>query len=99
MKTLDEITLLLREHKSHLAEQYGVVQLGVFGSYVRSEQRPDSDIDILIELEEPPRIDLFDLVNLEHYLSDVLGTDVDVALKGNLRKRIGQRILDEVVPV
>jgi predicted nucleotidyltransferase len=63
---------------------------------VRGEQRPDSDIDILVELEDPPRIDLLDLVNLEHYLSEMLGSKVDVAIKTNLRKRIGRRIKEEV---
>jgi predicted nucleotidyltransferase len=71
----------------------------VFGSYVRGEQRCDSDVDILIELERPPRISLIGLVELEHYLSDVLGMKVDVAIKRNLRKRVGERILSEVVPV
>jgi predicted nucleotidyltransferase len=66
--------------------------VGVFGSYARGEQCPDSDIDILVELERPPRISLIGLVELEHYLSDVLGAKVDVAVKKNLRKR-------EVVPV
>ena len=62
---------------------------------MRDEQQQDSDLDILIELEEPPRIDLLDLVNLERYLSNLLGVKVDVALKTNLWKRIGKRILEE----
>ena len=84
---------------AQMAEKYGVTIIGVFGSYVRNEQRADSDIDVLIELERPTRISLLGLVELEHYLSDVLGTKVDVAIKQNLKKRIGKRILSEVVPV
>ena len=99
MKTLKEIRQILQAQKPYLEEKYGVVEIGVFGSYVRNEQRPDSDIDILIELERPPRISLIGLVELEHYLSDILGTKVDIAIKKNLRKRIGKRILNEVVPV
>jgi uncharacterized protein len=97
MKTLSEIQVLLKEHKPYLQQQYGMRIIGVFGSYVRNEQRPESDIDILIELERPPRITLIDLVELEYKLSDLLGVKVDIALKQNLRKRIGKRILDEVV--
>jgi len=96
---LSEIRNLLQALKPNLADQYGVTVVGVFGSYVRGEQGPDSDIDILVELERPPRISLIGLVELEHYLSDVLGAKVDVAVKKNLRKRIGRRILREVVPV
>lgn len=99
MKTLGEITEILEAEKDYLADTYGVAELGVFGSYVRGEQRPDSDVDILIELERPPRISLIGLVELEGYLSDRLGLDVDVALKKNLKKRVGERILNEVVSV
>ena len=97
MKTLAEIKQILQAQKPYLAQEYGVTELGVFGSHVRDEQRPDSDIDILIELERPPRISLIGLVELEHYLSDVLEAKVDIAIKKNLRKRIGKRILSEVI--
>ena len=99
MKTLAEIKQILQAQKPYLAERYGVTEIGVFGSYMRDEQRPDSDVDILIELESPPRMDLLDLVNLEYYLSDLLGVKVDVAIKASLKKRIGKRILDEVVRI
>jgi hypothetical protein len=99
MRTLDEIKRILQDQKPYLAQRYGVTVIGVFGSYVRNEQRTDSDIDILVELEDPPRIDLLDLVHLEYYLSDLLGIKVDVAIKSSLRKRIGKRILSEVIPV
>ena len=99
MKSLTEIKRILQGEKPYLAERYGVLEMGVFGSYVRDEQHAVSDIDILVDLGEIPRIDLFDLVNLERYLSDLLGGKVDVAIKSSLRKRIGKRILNEVVPV
>jgi predicted nucleotidyltransferase len=99
MKTLDEIGKILQTEKAYLAEHYGVIEIGIFGSYVRGDQQPDSDIDILIELERPSRISLLGLVDLEYYLSDLLGAEVDVAIKRNLRKRIGRRILSEVVPI
>jgi predicted nucleotidyltransferase len=99
MKTLDEIKQILERQEEYLTTNYGVTVIGVFGSYVRGEQGHDSDVDILIELERPPRISLIGLVELEHYLSDVIGVSVDLAISKNLRKRIGERILSEVVPV
>jgi predicted nucleotidyltransferase len=98
MKSLAEIQYMLQEQKPYLAEKYGVKVLGVFGSYVRGEQRLESDVDILIELERPARISLIGIVELEDYLSETLGVKVDIAIRSNLRKRIGQRILSEVVP-
>ena len=99
MKSLAEIKHILQEQKPHLAEKYGVEVIAVFGSYVRGEQRPDSDVDILVELERPARISLIGIVELEEYLSDLLGVKVDLAIRRNLRKRIGQRIMSEVVPL
>lgn len=97
--TLAEIKNRLQAQKLYLYEKYGVTEIGVFGSYVRGEQKSDSDIDILVTLTDPPRISLLDLVDLQYYLSDLLEMKVDIAVKGNLRKRIGQRILSEVQPV
>jgi len=99
MKTLAEVKQILHDQKPYLAERYGVTEIGVFGSYVREEQRPDSDLDILIELEEPPRISLLDLVNLQNYLGDLLGVKVEVAIKKNLKPRLSPYILQEVVMV
>lgn len=97
LKTLDEIKEILQAQKPYLAEKYGVTGIGVFGSYVRGEQRPDSDLDILIELEDPPRISLLGLVNLENYLSDLLGVKVQTAIKADLKPRLKPYILQEVV--
>jgi uncharacterized protein len=97
MKTLGEIQQALRDQQHDLEEKYGMKIVGVFGSYVRHEQRPDSDLDILIELDRPPKISLIGLVELEDHLSQILGVKVDIAIKTNLKKRIGQRILQEVV--
>ena len=97
--TLEKIKDQLKQQKPYLLDKYGVTEIGVFGSYVRDEQGPESDVDILIELTDPPRIDLLDLVELEYYLAELLGVKVDIAIKKNLRKRIGQRILSEVQSV
>jgi len=99
MKTLTEIKQVLQSEKPYLADKYGVTEIGVFGSYVRGEQRSDSDLDILIELVDPPRISLLGLVNLENYLSDLLGIKVQVAIKKNLKPRLSPYILREVVMV
>jgi predicted nucleotidyltransferase len=99
MKNLDEIRRVLQAQKPYLAEKYGVKVIGVFGSYVRGEQRQDSDVDILIELERPARISLIGVVELEGYLSDLLVVEVYLAIQRNLRKRIRRRILGEIQPV
>jgi predicted nucleotidyltransferase len=97
MKTIDEIKAILQAQKPYLAQKYGVTEIGVFGSYVRGEQHLDSDVDILIELTDPPRISLLDLVEMEYYLGDLLGVKVETAIKKNLKSRLKPYILQEVV--
>lgn len=99
MKSLAEIKRVLQAQRAYLAKEYGVAIIGVFGSYVRDEQTAVSDVDILIETGDPPGIDLFDLVRLQNYLTELLNVQADIAIKRNLRKRIGKRILEEVVPL
>lgn len=96
-KSVDEIKRLLKKHESELKEKYGVKKIGVFGSYVRGEQKKDSDIDILVEFYPHAEMDLIKFVELEEYLSDLLGVKVDLVMKSALKPRIGKRILKEVV--
>lgn len=99
MKDLTELRERISDQAPYLKERYGVRVIGVFGSYVRNEQQPESDLDILIELDRPPKISLIGLVELEHYLTDVLGVPVDIAIRKNLKRRIGERIMREVVQI
>jgi len=98
MKKIEEIKETLTKHKEELRERFKVREMGVFGSYVRGEQKKKgSDIDILVEFEEP--IGLFEFMDLEEYLSKLLGTKVDLVSKKALKPRIGEYILKEVVYV
>jgi len=67
----------------------------MFESYVRNEQRPDSDLDLLVGFEEVPG--LLAYIELQHNLSDLLGVRVHLATHGRLRGGIGNRILREAV--
>ncbi len=97
MKTIKEITATLETLKPTLKERFKVKTIGIFGSYVRGEQRKQSDIDVLVEFEEP--VGLFEFMDLEIYLSEVLSIKVDLVSKKALKTHIGKRILEEVVIV
>ena len=99
MKSLAEIKQILLKHQVKLAEDYRMTVVGVFGSYARNEQGPESDVDILLDVHEDAQLDMFDLVRLQNELTDLLGVQADIVLKRNLRKRIGERILQEVVSI
>lgn len=96
-QTVDTILQRLRALQPDLKRRYPIRSLGVFGSYVRGEQRPDSDLDILIEPGDG--MTLVDFVGLRDELSDALGLTVELANKRSLKTRIGKRILAEVRPV
>jgi uncharacterized protein len=87
----------LRRELPSLARRYHVASLGLFGSYVRRENRPDSDLDVLVTFSETPS--LLRLIELENHLSDLLGVKVDLVMRDALKPQIGRRILAEVVPV
>jgi len=97
MKTLDEIRSMLKENRSVLAEEYGIAVVGIFGSYVRDEQTPGSDLDLLAEILRP--ISLLELVGAELYLSDVLGVKVDLIPRRNLREELREAVFKEAVSV
>lgn len=92
-----KIKRILSLHKKDLSAQYGVREIGIFGSYVRNENRKNSDIDILVELEKP--MGFFKFVRLERYLSELLGAKADLVTKNALKPHIGRRILAEVIYV
>lgn len=99
MKTLDEIKGTLAQHKQELSENYKIKEIGVFGSYVRGEQRKQSDVDILVEFETSANLSLLDFIRLENYLSDLLGVKVDLVEKHTLKPRIGKHVFEEVVQI
>ncbi len=94
---LAQLVELLRQQLPLLSERYRVESLGVFGSYVRREQRPDSDLDVLVTFHETPS--LLKFIELENYLSDALGVKIDLVMKDALKPHIGQHILNEAIAV
>ncbi|OPY48745.1 MAG: Nucleotidyltransferase domain protein [Methanosaeta sp. PtaU1.Bin060] len=97
MSDLQEIEARLKENKNVLDEKYNVKEIGIFGSFVRGEQKETSDLDILVEFKG--RVSLFEVIRLERYLSELLGEKVDLVMKKSLKPRIGKHILKEVVYV
>lgn len=94
MRTFDDIMNRLRAMQPELKRRYPIRAMGVFGSYVRGEQREDSDLDVLVEFGD--EAGLFEYAGLQLALADALGMNVDVANKASLKPRIGRRILAEV---
>ena len=97
MKKFEELRKIITQHKKELRDRFMVEEIAVFGSYVRRQQKEDSDVDILVEFSKP--ISLFHIVSLENYLSDILGVKVDIVPKKNIRKELKEMILREAIPL
>lgn len=95
MKNLNEIKKIINEYRLVLEEKFKVKTIGIFGSYVRDEQKEKSDIDIIVEFKEP--VSILHIVSLENYLSDILGIKADVVPKRNIRKELENNILKETI--
>ena len=96
-KKIEEIKEILKNHKDEIKREFKAEIIGVFGSYVRGEEKLESDIDILVRFKEGAT--LFDLVGLAEFLEEKLGIRADVVSERALRPELKEQILKEVVAV
>ncbi|MBF0606182.1 MAG: nucleotidyltransferase family protein [Magnetococcales bacterium] len=87
---------MLTAHKDTLVNKFGVIDIAVFGSYVRDEQRKRSDIDILVELKQE-YLTFDNYMGLMSFLERKMRGKVDVVTKGGIRKELEPIILKEAV--
>lgn len=92
--SLKDINTVLRSHREEIRREYGVVEIGVFGSCVRGESTENSDVDILVSFDKP--LGFFKFLELEERLGEWLGATVDLVTKSALKPHIGSHILNEV---
>ena len=95
-KHADLIDLLARRH-DELRERFGVKSLALFGSVVRGEARPDSDIDILVEFDGPATFERY--MDLKFFLEELLGRRVDLVTRKALKPYLRPYVEKEAVYV
>jgi len=91
--TRDDILATIAANEEALRRLH-VKELALFGSYVRGEERPDSDIDFLVELSEKT---FGSYMDLKEFLENLFGKPIDLVMKGALKPRLRDRILGEAV--
>lgn len=84
----------LKDKIRSICEDSGIAMLGVFGSVARGEDRPDSDVDILVRFAKPTG--LVDLIRLEDRFERVLGRRVDLGVEGSLHPLIKEQALKDL---
>jgi predicted nucleotidyltransferase len=93
--SLEEIKEVIERHRPELKQQFHVDKIGVFGSYARGTQKKRSDVDFLVTFDEA--ISLFDRVDLNIYLKELMGRKVDVIPHPNLRPELREYVLKDLV--
>lgn len=89
----EEIGTRIRLLRDRLAQE-GVTHVAMFGSRARGDHRPDSDLDLLIEIEEGRAFSLLNLIGVQHIVADELGLQVNATM----RRSIEPRFKDEITP-
>jgi predicted nucleotidyltransferase len=95
MKSKQEILRILKRELPFIKTKYKVSRIALFGSYVRGEQKKKSDVDILVEFEEP--LGYFRFIELEEYLSLKIRAKVDLVTPDALKPLIKPNIMGEAV--
>lgn len=93
----DEIISFLKNNKQELRERFGVIKIGLFGSYVKDQATPDSDIDIVVEIEAANKFRAY--CDLNNFLETGLKQNVDLGIESSLKEFVRRRIAGEIVYV
>jgi predicted nucleotidyltransferase len=83
----DEAIARLRAHRQQL-EAVGVRHAAIFGSVARGDNRPDSDVDVLVDVDAGRVRSLFDLARIQSHVEEIVGGQVDVARRDRLRPHV-----------
>lgn len=96
--TRDDIIAAIRRN-AHAIKGKGVSKLAIFGSRARDDYRPDSDIDILVEVEADASFSLLNLIDVEHIIEDATGLQAQATVRRSASPRFAQRISDDILEV
>ena len=92
-KLTDKVILETLEKNKEILKKYGVKKIGLFGSFVRGEQKKNSDIDFLVEFDEP---DFDRFMGLSFYLEDLFGRKVEILTPAGVESIRIDYIKDEI---
>jgi predicted nucleotidyltransferase len=96
MKRIDEILRILTVNKSRLLDDYPIRSIAVFGSYARSEQNGDSDVDIMVEFKDKIGIRFIDLAD---EIEEIVGIKVDLVSRKAIKDKYFESIKTDLIYV
>jgi|SRR5581483_11241286 predicted nucleotidyltransferase len=96
--TREEVIAAIQEHSGAIKAE-GVSKLAIFGSRSRGDNRPDSDLDILIDVEPDASFSILNLIGVEHIIQDATGLQTQATMRRSMQPRFAQRIADDLLEV
>lgn len=78
-----------------ISKKYGAKSIRIFGSVARGEDRPDSDLDIIVEMEKGAS--LLDIIAIKQDIEDILGRNVDVVTEASISPYIRDKVIGEAI--
>jgi predicted nucleotidyltransferase len=96
--TRDEIIATIQDNAEALKAE-GVTKLAIFGSRVRGDNRPDSDLDVLVEVAPDASFSLLNLIGVQHIIGDATGLHAQATMRRSIPPRFADRIADDIVEV
>lgn len=94
MNELEHVKVVIKKHKEYIKKKFFVEKIGVFGSYSKSKEGIESDIDILVEFNGPIG---WDFIELKDFLENILNKKVDLVSINALKSQLKDNILNEVI--
>src|SRR5271163_1130684 len=96
--TRDEIITTIRKNAKAIKAE-GVTKLAIFGSRVRGDNRPDSDIDVLVEVEPDASFSVLNLIGVQHIIEDATGLQAQATMRRSITPLFAERIVDDIIEV
>lgn len=95
MQNLNNILAYLQKNKERFREEFGIVKIGVFGSFARGEQTENSDLDIIVEFKDPPPNLFLSKRKLKAELNTTFNTNVDICREKYIKPIFKKMILND----
>ena len=98
ISSIEEIVAYLKNNKMFFYDEFGVTQIGIFGSFIRDEQTRSSDIDIVVEIEKS-RKNIHTFLQLKRFLEKELARKIDIGFEHSLKTIIREKIKGQIIYV
>lgn len=96
--SLKEMISYLKKNKEYLREKFGVTSIGIFGSFTRGEETPDSDLDVVVEMEKDKK-NIHSFLQLKRYLERETARKIDLGFEHSLKPIVKEKLKNQIIYV